>query len=144
MSKRSDFLADGLPAGWRPEDFGAFAALDAGANWIARRMIGEHWYSPTIAPDAQGLKAEIPTCEGDSPDARHCYLELYEDGSAWEHSNAQDTVWADWADYVAQCLDGQEHDPAVARHVRAVAEAMGSDPDQYAEAPEEEAPDAGR
>jgi hypothetical protein len=76
------------PANWEESTFENLFSIDAGQAYVAQQLNGN------VAPVARFVSSRT--------NADACSYDLFEDRSVWFHSNAQDEVWSDVADFVQQ------------------------------------------
>lgn len=90
-------MAISLPIGYATID--QLATIEAGRAYIAGRAAreGDPSPCPTTEPTAH-YDVEMQG-GGTHPE---CYIDVYTDGSAYIHSNADDEVWESLADYLAE------------------------------------------
>lgn len=76
------------PANWESNTFEDLFELEAGRAYVAEQLGG------TVAPK-ETFRSSRCTSEV-------CSYDLFDDGSLWFHSNAEDEVWADAGDFVRE------------------------------------------
>lgn len=76
------------PANWESSTFEDLFTIEAGQAYVAEQLGG------SVVP--------IATFHSNRANADACSYDLFDDGSLWFHSNAQDEVWADAVDFVRE------------------------------------------
>jgi hypothetical protein len=76
------------PANWESNTFENLFTTEAGQAYVAEQFGG------SVDP--------VASFQSNRANADACSYDLFEDGSLWFHSNSQDEVWADAADFVRE------------------------------------------
>ncbi len=76
------------PAAWENTSFEDLLACQAGQAYVADQLRGH------VDPEW--------TFRSDRTNSDPCSYDLFEDGSLWFHSNAEDEIWADANDFIQQ------------------------------------------
>lgn len=76
------------PANWESSTFEDLFAIEAGQAYVAEQFGG------SVDP--------VASFKSNRVNADACSYDLFDDGSVWFRSNAQDEVWADAVDFVRE------------------------------------------